>query len=165
MNYNISFGKMLELDLVIESKDMCCLLPGVLHWCFGTISVVWSLAQGGSKLGIAADWPRGRSCAPSRAGVGRQCTDKGMWVFLYAQILPTHLAFVTNVCLKAVSDVSVPFLFFVFRFNPHFPFLQLYWVLHFPFIISGGLSQVFSQASKGLIHLVPVIPEHQQLPE
>lgn len=110
MNYNISFGKMLELDLVIESKDMCCLLPGVLHWCFGTISVVWSLAQGGSKLGIAADWPRGRSCAPSRAGVGRQCTDKGTWVFLYAQILPTHLAFVTNVCLKAVSDVSVPFL-------------------------------------------------------
>lgn len=44
-------------------------------------------------------------------------------------------------------------------------FLQLYWVLYFPFIISGGLSQVFSQASKGLLLFVPVIPGHHQMLE
>lgn len=40
---------------------------------------------------------------------------------LYVQTLPNLLVFVTNVCLKVVSDVSVPLLLFVFRFNPHFP--------------------------------------------
>lgn len=66
-------------------------------------------------------WPGGRSSVPGRAGVVRQYTDKRMWIFLYAQTLPDILAFVTNVCLKVVSDVSVPLLLFVFRFNPHFP--------------------------------------------
>lgn len=105
------------LNLILLLKTKRC----VLHWYFGTISVVWSLAQGRSKLGVAANWARERSSAPGRAGVGRQCTDKGTWVFLYAQSLPNHLAFVINVCLKAVSDFSVPFLLFVFRLNLHFP--------------------------------------------
>lgn len=37
------------------------------------------------------------------------------------KLLPTSWHLLTNVCLKVVSDVSVPLLLFVFRFNPHFP--------------------------------------------
>lgn len=79
--------------------------------------------DGGAKLGIAANrtgWPVGRFLAPGRAGVGRCYADKGRCIFLYVQTVSNLLAFVMNVCLKTVSDVSVPLLFFVFRFNPHF---------------------------------------------
>lgn len=127
--------KHLNVVLVLREKPPCwlaCANPWCFAWMLGDcLCAVWSPGTKRGRAGQDREQPwshcrtrgqtGGRSLAPIRAGVGRRDVDKRMWIFPYAQTLPNLLAFVMNVCLKVVSDVSVPLLLFVFRFNPHFP--------------------------------------------